>query len=242
MDAEAQSPAVAALTHRFLLDYPHEAARLFEAMPAPEAAALLGAQPPHAALRAWQALAPDVALSVLEDLPEPLAVRLLAEAEPVASVAVLTQLDPPARDVWMQRLDREVAHELRDLLSYPDDCAGRMMDPRVSPLRSGMTVAEGIERLRQIRRSGLRELFVIDDEGRLSGRVEVQDLALAAPDLPLADITRGGRSVGIVDCVVHELMLLGYLREFEHQHLLPLGGKPRRETHASAKDHVKPRP
>ena len=63
MSAEARcAPAEAALTQRFLLDYPHEAARLFEAMPADDAAALLAAQPPHAALRAWQALAPDVAL------------------------------------------------------------------------------------------------------------------------------------------------------------------------------------
>jgi magnesium transporter len=184
-------PADAALTSRFLLDYPHEAARLFEAMPVADAAALIAAQPPHAALRAWQSLAPDVALAVLGQLPDPLAHHLLAEADPLASIAVLTQLDPPQREAWLQRLNAEVAHELRGLLAYPDDCAGRMMDPRVSPLRTGMTVAEAIERLRHIRRSGLRELFVIEDEGRLAGCVEVQDLALAARELPLADITRG---------------------------------------------------
>lgn len=60
----------------------------------------------------------------------------------------------------------------------------------MSPLRNGMRVADALERLRLIRRNGLRELFVIDDEGRLAGRVEVQDLALAARELPLADITR----------------------------------------------------
>ncbi len=191
MAAESLAPAEAALTQRYLLDYPHEAARLFEAMPAGDAAALLGLQPPHAALRAWEALAPDVASDVLDRLPEPLALHLVAEAEPVASVAVLTQMEPATRETWLKRLDSEVARELRELLAYPDDCAGRMMDPRVSPLRRGMTVATAIERLRQIRRSGLRELFVIDDEGRLAGRVEVQDLALAARELPLADITRG---------------------------------------------------
>lgn len=190
MAADHTLPAEAALSQRFLLDYPHEAARLLEALSAEEAAALLAAQPPHAALRAWQALAPDVALNTLTRLPQALAAHLLAEAEPLASVAVLTQLDAAEREVWLQRLDKEVALELRGLLAYPDDCAGRLMDPRVSPLRSGMTVGQALERLRQIRRSGLRELFVIDDEGRLAGRVEVQDLALAARELPLTDITR----------------------------------------------------
>jgi len=52
-------------------------------------------------------------------------------------------------------------------------------------------VAEAIERLRAIRRRGLRELFVVDNEGRLTGRVEAEDLALTAPDQPLRAIQRG---------------------------------------------------
>ncbi len=191
MSAVLATNADVALTQRYLLDFPQEAARLFEAMPAAEAVELLATQPPHAVSRAWQALAGDVAKNVLELLPEPLALHLLAEAEPVASVTVLAQFDAKEREAWLQRLDKEVAHELRALLDYPEDCAGRLMDPRVSPLRAGMTVDEAIERLRLIKRSGLRELFVIDDEGRLAGRVEVQDLALAARELPLSDITRG---------------------------------------------------
>ncbi len=191
MNSATLTPAESALTLRFLLDFPFEAARLLEAMPAAEAAALLAAQPEHAALPAWEALASDVAAEVLDRLPQALACRLLAEAEPVASVAVLAQIEAAPRQVWLARLQAEVAQELRALLAYPDDCAGRLMDPRVSPLRSGMTVGQAIERLRLIRRKGLRELFVVDDAGRLAGRVDMQDLALAERGVPLADITRG---------------------------------------------------
>ena len=191
MAVEHLAAAESALTQRYLLDFPLEAARELESMQAAQAAALLAAQPVHAALRAWQALAPDVARDVLDRLPPALAARLLAEAEPVASTAALAQMAAPDRETWLQRLDPEVARELRELLAYPEDCAGRLMDPRVSPLRTGMTVDEALARLRQMRRRGVRELFVVDDEGRLAGRVEVQDLALAARELPLADITQG---------------------------------------------------
>ena len=61
MSAEA-APAVVALNQRYLLDYPHEAARQLETMPPAEAAELLVLPAPHAAARTWQALAPDVAL------------------------------------------------------------------------------------------------------------------------------------------------------------------------------------
>jgi magnesium transporter len=65
------------------------------------------------------------------------------------------------------------------------------MDARVAPLRAGMTVGDAIERLRSIARRGLRELYVVDDEGRLAGRVEMQDLALAERSRPLSEIQRG---------------------------------------------------
>jgi magnesium transporter len=183
--------AEAALNERFLLDYPREAARELEAMPAEEGAALLAAAAPRAAVRAWQALAPDVAREVLERLPEPFAAQLLAESEPAASVAVLAQLDAEERARRLDQLDAQVARELAELASYPEESAGRLMDPRVSPLRAGSSVAEALARLRAIQRSGLRELFVVDDEGRLAGRVEIQDLAVADPSASLREITRG---------------------------------------------------
>jgi len=183
--------AVAALNQKFLLDYPGEAARELEAMPAEDAAVLLASHAPRAAVRAWEALTPDVALEVLDRLPADLARYVLAGAEPSSSVAVLSQLEPEEREKRLLMLDKEVARELRDLSAYPEDSAGRLMDARVSPLRAGMTVGEAIERIRAVARRGLRELYVVDDEGRLAGRVEMQDLALADRSRPLSEIQRG---------------------------------------------------
>jgi magnesium transporter len=183
--------AVAALNQKFLLDYPGEAARELEAMPAEDAAVLLASHAPRAAVRAWESLAPDVALEVLDRLPADLARYVLAEAEPASSVAVLSQLETEEREKRLVVLDKEVARELRELSAYPEDSAGRLMDARVSPLRAGMTVGEAIERVRAVARRGLRELYVVDDEGRLAGRVEMQDLALADRSRPLSEIQRG---------------------------------------------------
>jgi magnesium transporter len=184
-------PAVSALNRRFLLDYPHEAARRLEAMPAEDAAALLAVQPVHAAVRTWQALASDVARAVLETVPDTLAKQLLTDSEPTASAAVLAQVEPEARESRLRALDPQVAQELRDLLEYSDDSAGRLMDMRVTPLRAGLTVGEALARLRVMQRRGLRELFVVDDDMRLTGRVEIQDLAVADEAQPLREITRG---------------------------------------------------
>ena len=183
-------PAVIALNQRYLLDFPHEAARRLEAMPPAEIGELIAAQPPHAVVRAWAALAPDVARAVLQCVPDALGRYLLTEAEPGASAAVLAQLDAPERNRRLAALDNQIAAELRELLQYPDASAGRLMDANVSPLRTGMSVTDALARLRTLKRRGLRELFVVDDEGRLTGRVEIHDLAVADLERPLHEITR----------------------------------------------------
>lgn len=186
----ASASAVSALHQRYLLDYPHEAAHVLESMPPEESAAVLLPQAPHAVVRVWQALGPDVARAILEKLPDALALRLLSEAEPSASAAVVAQWDETERERRLAALEPQVAHELRELLRYPENSAGRLMDMDVNPLRAGLTVEQALIRLKSIRRRGLRELFVVDDEGVLVGRVEIQDLATAQPDLALSDIAR----------------------------------------------------
>ncbi len=183
-------PAIAALNQRFLLDHPREAARGLETMGVADVAELLSQAAPHAALRVWQALTPDIAGGVLEHVGEEVAARLLAEAEPAASTAALASLEDESRRRLLSHLEPQLSRDLSALSDYPEDSAGRLMDPRVTPLRADLTVAEAVARLRAIRRRGLRELFVVDDAHRLAGRVEIQDLATAEPGSALRAIIR----------------------------------------------------
>ncbi|MCC7326379.1 MAG: magnesium transporter [Burkholderiales bacterium] len=183
-------PAVAALSRRFLLDYPREAAREIEKLAPDEAAALLAPLPANAVLPVWQALLPDAAAETLKAVPAIHAQRWLRDAEPAIAAAALSRLDAAQRDGLLGGLDAQVAKELREMLAYPEDVAGRLMDPNVTPLRAELSVGDALQRLKGIRRHGLRELFVVDADNRLTGRVEIQDLAITDAMLPLRDVTR----------------------------------------------------
>ena len=194
MSASAQA-VITALNQRYFLDFPQEAARHLENLPTEEIGALLARYPQHAAVRPWQRLTPDVARGVLDHVEPELAAYLLTESSPVAVAAVLAQCSPEEQSRFLQMLDAHVAQELRELLAYPESTAGRIMDPVIHPIRAESSVAEAHERLRTAKQRGLRELFVVDCEGRLTGRVEIQDLAVAEGAKPLAEITRALRAV-----------------------------------------------
>lgn len=184
-----------ALHERFLLDHPRDAALEIEQMTPEVAAAELAPQSPLAITRVWEELAPDIAAEMLDDLPRATALHLLTEADPLISMLVLLQLDEPGRESWLQDLAPQVARELRHLAAYPQGSAGRLMHTRVALLRSEQSVGSAVERLRTMRRRGLRELFLTDAAGRLAGRIDIGELMLADAAQPLSSIAQPVRAM-----------------------------------------------
>lgn len=188
--ALARLSAQAELTRRFVLDHPSEAARLLEAMPRALAAERLAALDALAQSRAWPLLGADVGAALLTLWPLSMAQRVLAEAEPRTACAALRQLDEDEQRRLMTGLPVLVHKELSTLLAYPEGSAGALMDPRVLPLRRQLTVGEALARLKTVKARGLRELFVVDDDGGLIGRVEIQDLAVTDDAVALVEVMR----------------------------------------------------
>ena len=179
---------IQSLNRSFLKDYPLDAAKRIEAMPAREAAEALIDQPVAAISPLFAWLAPDVAAKLLTHLPAPTAERLLESMSPNATLALLAQYGEQERQSYLDLLNHSLRRELSDLLTYPDNCAGRLMETRVGVFRPGMTVAQALERLRASKLRELHSLFLVDDDNRLSGRIAIHDLAIADLDQTLREI------------------------------------------------------
>ncbi len=189
MSADAQM-ATTALNLRFLLDFPREAARKIERFSAEAAAELLQNLPLHAVVPVWGYLAADIEESVLGHLPEAVQRHLLTEQDPARCASLLQRLDEDTRQRYLALLSSQVRAELVELMRYPPGSAGQLMSPRVITLRPGQTVAEALVRLRRMRSRGLREIYLVDADEHLVGRVEIQDLALAEAEDSLASLKR----------------------------------------------------
>jgi len=173
--------AVDALNRRFLQDHPLDVVERIEQMNPEDAAPALADQPAQILVPVWQRLAPNMAAALLTQLPDPLARDLLTELLPNEAVRVLGPLDEAERARYLELLKPEIRDDLKRLMDYPDDSAGRLMDTRLTVFRPSMTVGETLDVLRQARSKTIRSLFLIDKENRLTSRVAIQDVAVADP-------------------------------------------------------------
>lgn len=183
--ADPAGVAIEALNRRFLLDHPWRAAQQIEAMPASEAAAALASQPAAVLAPVATRLTPNVAAAVTGKLPRELARALLAELLPNDALRILNLLEDELRDALLDELDAAVSGEIRRLMRYPDDCAGRLMDTRIAHFRGSATAEQTLNQLRAARSRTTRSLFLVDDDNRLAGKVSIQDIAVARPDTRL---------------------------------------------------------
>ena len=110
----------------------------------------------------------DDAAEFLDELPSETATRLLGLMEP------------------------EEAEDVREILSYEEETAGRLMTRDVAVLRRQWTTAEAISYLRSLvpadETETLHYLYVVDRTYALIGVVPIRALVLAAPDTVIESI------------------------------------------------------
>ncbi len=189
MNERAQH-ALLVLDRRFLLDFPVDAAMRLERMTGERAARHLQAQPADVVAPVWDRLSPASAVEIFRHLPQAGALALLVEMLATDAARLIGALDPPERERWVEQLPEAVRAEVSDVMRYPENSAGRLMDTAATSMRETATVAEAIELLRASARRHARSLFVADDAARLTGAVPLASLVVARPTQPLREIAR----------------------------------------------------
>jgi magnesium transporter len=179
-----------ALAQVLLSDHPDEAAAALETASDEATAELLESLVPEAAANVVRRLTPDRGARVLAGLrPDP-GRRVLGSLPPNRAAALLARLDPAERDRCLGLLEPGFADELREIAAYPADSAGALMDPRVTSARPDTPVQEIVRRLRRFRDRRIDDVFLVDQEGRLTGAVSLQDAVLAPPEETVAGLVR----------------------------------------------------
>ena len=165
---------------------------------------LLYSIPVEEAVIAFRLLPKDVAISVFDYLDGTSQNQLLEAFSDQAARDFLEAMPPDDRTELLDEVPAKVARRLLQILSpeqrrvtlkllgYEEETAGREMTPLFVDLHSDMTVAQALERVRQlaITRETVYQCYVMDRRRYLIGTVSLKDLVIANPDAKVSDIMK----------------------------------------------------
>ncbi|MCC5887329.1 MAG: magnesium transporter [Gammaproteobacteria bacterium] len=172
----------AALHRSFIRQHPGAAVRVVDNLKGEELGSAVRAVADHdpvLLLPVLDRLPPGRALEVFRLLAADAKERILLAAGPRLAVTLLGALSPQERQATLEPLPASMQREFERLLAFPDDSAGRLMDRAYDVARPWMSATELRARLRESDLKRVRSVYVVDDDRRLLGRLDMQDLALA---------------------------------------------------------------
>ena len=188
--ADAKKLALDAINRQFLLEHPSQAADLIDRFGKSAAVELLTDHEPDALAEVWRHMSPARIDEIVPALPDKLLKQVLVALDPSVTAISLMRISEHSRNRCLALLPRRLAAEVQRLMDYPPGSAGRVMDSRTLSFRGDLTAGAALEQLRANKPRDLRQLFIVDAERRLTGTVDIQDLAIAEPTDLLNDIAR----------------------------------------------------
>ncbi|MDP3919430.1 MAG: magnesium transporter [Candidatus Omnitrophota bacterium] len=177
-----------------------DAAHGLEAMDEDEALEILRALPPHLSAKAVRHLPNDLAARLLEDLPQDKLKAIVDGLDTQQGAGIFLRLPHDSREKFLEHLSVEKKKKIQELLSYPEESAGRIMTTDVLAFHSDLKVREAVEKVRSMeqKKTSASYIYVVDNDNRLVGIMNMRDMLLAQDDTTLGSIMR--TNVFTVEC------------------------------------------
>jgi magnesium transporter len=125
-------------------------------------------------------LAPVQAAELLDPLPDAEAATVLSMLSPAVAEDVMLAMGDERRKTIIAAAPLADARQWTANFTFPADSVGRLMEPPRAVFRPELTVAETIERIRELVKNVFVTYgFVVNSEGVLLGVLAMRDLLLA---------------------------------------------------------------
>ena len=173
--------------------------RLVNTLSPAEIGNLLESLPPGKREVVWGLVDPEDDGEVLVHVGEEVRESLIADMDPDELVAAVEDLDiddladlvedlpDTVIDEVLKSMDRENRERLEQVLSYPEDTAGRLMNPDVVTVRADVNVDVVLRylRLRGELPDHTDHLYVVSRRHQYLGRIALQALLTSEPNTPI---------------------------------------------------------
>lgn len=142
------------------------------------------------AAEALSEVEPEIQASILESLETEKAADIVEEMSPHEAADALAELEEKTSEEILDEMEPEPKTEVEELLEYPEDTAGGLMNTEFVALPEGATVGVAMEALKskEWMLETLNTLFLVDDQEHLKAAVPLAKLFVAAGATPLREL------------------------------------------------------
>ena len=173
--------------------HPSDIADILEELAPAERQALFISLDEEVAAEALEEVKPKMQQSLIESLDSEQIAGIVEEMDPGAAADLLSELTDERSEAILEEMDPEERQEVEDLLEFSGNSAAGRMTTEYVALPATAVVDQAIEALRDFEGDieTITDIYLIDEEERITGLIPLVQLLLAKAEMPLADLPQG---------------------------------------------------
>lgn len=127
---------------------------------------------------------------IIEDLSNEQLTDIIEEMESDDKADIIAELSDDQAKAVLDAIEPEESEEVKELLSYPEDTAGGIMQSELVSIRQGATINDAFQAVANAKDEieNINNIFVVDEEERLVGTVPLQSLITTRRFTPIVDV------------------------------------------------------
>ena len=168
------------------------ASNILESMTEEEAAGVLQSLPPSLVLQIAKNLQISYAASILDKTDDGFLRKMAPQMEAQFLATMLMHLPKASRERIRKYITGKIEEDIREFLEYPEGSVGRTMTSEYLAFSKNLQAREAIDKIRSLakKRFPSSYAYVVDEENRLVGVLNMRDLMIADPHQLLETIIR----------------------------------------------------
>jgi len=130
---------------------------------------------------------------LIEDLSNEQLTDIIEEMESDDKADIIAELSDDQAKAVLDAIEPEDSREVKDLLKYPEDTAGGIMQSELVSVRKQATINDAFQAVVDAKddMENIHNIFVVDDEDKLIGTVPLQSLITMKRFTPIVDVIDG---------------------------------------------------
>jgi magnesium transporter len=173
--------------------HPSDIADILEDLAPAERQALFESLNEEVAAEALEEIKPKMQQSLIESLDSEEVAAIVEEMDPGAAADLLSELPDERSEAILEEMDPEERQDVEDLLEFSGDSAAGRMTTEYVALPATAIVDQAINALRDFEGDieTITDIYLLDEEERITGLTPIVQLLLAKAETPLSQLPQG---------------------------------------------------